>query len=130
MRNLVILLSVTLLAFTCSQTPGKFKLDNSYITGKWIHFHGKTVQNGDTTNNQIQTEVYYNFNSNGLINIKGTDNPLFWSVETTGNKLFISEKPASKKAEYNIHIIDKDKFVQSKKHNGKIFLYYFKRGWK
>lgn len=99
-----------------------------FTIGKWSQYDGETTKNGVTKRDFLPSSaIKYDFMENGTINfVFETPDKMEWKLNEQNNLLIGIDK---KFAEYKPKIETDSTMILSRDYKGKIFSYYFKKGW-
>tara|TARA_A100000171_G_scaffold50170_1_gene60888 strand:+ start:68 stop:460 length:393 start_codon:yes stop_codon:yes gene_type:complete len=122
----VLLCGIMILIFSCKSQNKE--LTTEFLIGKWSKYDGTTTENGITKNDFLPSSpIKYKFEKDGTINI-GFETPdkMVWKINENNNLLIGTDKQF---AEYTLKIETDTTLILSREHKGKIFSYYFRKGW-
>ena len=122
----ILLYGFMILTTSCKKKNKEFTTD--FLIGKWSQFDGTTTESGITKNDfLLSSAIKYDFDKNGTINL-GFETPdnMLWKINENNNLLIGIDKQF---AEYMPKIEADTILILSREHKGKIFSYYFRKGW-
>ena len=126
--KLLILLNGIFLISIFSCKSQNTNLTSEFLIGKWSQYDGTTTENGITTTDFLPSSaIKYDFKKNGTISLVfETLGKMEWKLDKLNNLQIGIDK---KFAEYKPKIESDSTMILSREHKGKVFSYYFKKGW-
>ena len=127
LKLLILLNGIFLISFlTCKSQDAN--LTSEFLIGKWSQYHGTTTENGIAKTDFLPSSaIEYDFKKKGTISLVfKTPGKMEWKLDKLNNLQIGIDK---KFAEYKPKIESDSTMILSREHKGKIFSYFFKKGW-